>query len=130
MNKGLHTLLIILIAIGIASLGFLSYYVINDYLDSEKIEAQWELEQDVAVDYIDDNTYHINLGDGTSCFLMEKIGDSMSFKGVNVSMVLMNNDTIMVAARQKSGQHLYKFAFHDFYDDEMPNVDNVSFDFN
>ena len=74
LSKGL----LILIIIGIACVGFLAYLVIKDAIEQKKWAEQWKIESSTTVDRLDDSTYHINLGDGSSCFTMEKINDSFS----------------------------------------------------
>lgn len=80
LSKGL----LILIIIGIACVGLLLYVAVKDTINENKWQEQWEQESNIAVDKINDSTYHINLGDGSSCFTMEKINDSLSMSGVNI----------------------------------------------
>ena len=126
LSKGLA----ILIMIGIALIGFLSYLGIKDIVEKRKWAEQWEVESSTAVDRINDSTYHINLGDGSSCFTMEKINDSLSLSGVNVYMMAVDKDTITVIAKQSSGGHIYQFAYKDFYDGNTPFNRKIGFNMN
>lgn len=126
LSKGL----LILIIIGIACVGFLSYLVIKDVIEQKKWAEQWKIESSTTVDRINDSTYHINLGDGSSCFTMEKINDSLSLSGVNIYMMAVDKDTITVIAKQNSGSHMYEFAYKDFYEGNTPFNRKIGFNFN
>lgn len=126
LSKGLA----ILIMIGIALIGFLSYLGIKDIVEKRKWAEQWEVESSTAVDRINDSTYHINLGDGSACFTMEKINDSLSLSGVNICMMAVDKDTITVIAKQNSGSHIYQFAYKDFYDGNTPFNRKIGFNMN
>lgn len=126
LSKGL----LILIIIGIACVGFLLYIAVKDSINKNKWQEQWEQESAIAVDRINDSTYHINLGDGSSCFTMEKINDSLSLSGVNIYMMTVDKDTITVIAKQNSGSHIYEFAYKDFYDGNTPFNRKIGFNMN
>ena len=126
LSKGL----LILIIIGIACVGFLSYLGIKDVIEQKKWAEQWKIESSTTVDRLDDSTYHINLGDGSSCFTMEKINDSLSLCGVNLYMMVVDKDTITVMAKQNSGSHIYEFAYKDFYEGNTPFNRKIGFNFN
>ena len=126
LSKGL----LILIIIGIACVGFLAYLGIKDIIEQKKWAEQWKIESSTTVDRLDDSTYHINLGDGSSCFTMEKINDSLSLCGVNLYMMVVNKDTITVIAKQNSGSHIYQFAYKDFYEGNTPFNRKIGFNFN
>ena len=126
LSKGL----LILIIIGIACVGFLLYIAVKDSINENKWQKQLEQESAIAVDRINDSTYHINLGDGSSCFTMEKINDSLSLKGVNIYMVSFDKDTITIIAKQNSGSHIYQFAYNDFYDGNTPFNRKIGFNMN
>lgn len=126
LSKGL----LILIIIGIACVGFLTYLVIKDAIEQKKWAEQWKIESSTTVDRINDSTYHINLGDGSSCFTMEKINDSLSLSGVNIYMMAVDKDTITVIAKQNSGSHIYEFAYKDFYDGNTPFNRKIGFNMN
>lgn len=126
LSKGL----LILIIIGIACVGFLAYLVIKDAIEQKKWAEQWKIESSTTVDRINDSTYHINLGDGSSCFTMEKINDSLSMSGVNIYMMSVDKDTITVIAKQNSGSHIYQIAYKDFYDGNTPFNRKIGFNFN
>lgn len=126
LSKGL----LILIIIGIACVGFLVYLVIKDAIEQKKWAEQWKIESSTTVDRINDSTYHINLGDGSSCFTMEKINDSLSLSGVNIYMMAVDKDTITVIAKQNSGSHIYEFAYKDFYDGNTPFNRKIGFNMN
>ena len=130
-NKdSLSKALLILIIIGIACVGFLAYVSIKDVIEQKKWVEQWEIESSTTVDRLDDSTYHINLGDGSSCFTMEKINDSISLSGVNLYMMAVDKDTITVIAKQNSGSHIYQFAYKDFYEGNTPFNRKIGFNFN
>lgn len=126
LSKGLF----ILIIIGIACVGFLAYLVIKDAIEQKKWAEQWKIESSTTVDRINDSTYHINLGDGSSCFTMEKINDSLSMSGVNIYMMSVDKDTITVIAKQNSGSHIYQIAYKDFYDGNTPFNRKIGFNMN
>lgn len=126
LSKGL----LILIIIGIACVGFLAYLVIKDAIEQKKWAEQWKIESSTTVDRINDSTYHINLGDGSSCFTMEKINDSLSLSGVNIYMMAVDKDTITVIAKQNSGSHIYEFAYKDFYEGNTPFNRKIGFNMN
>lgn len=126
LSKGL----LILIIIGIVCVGFLLYLVVKDSINENRWQEQWEQESAIAVDRINDSTYHINIGDGSSCFTMEKINDSLSLSGVNIYMMAIDKDTITVIAKQNSGSHIYKFAYNDFYEGNTPFNRKIGFNMN
>lgn len=126
LSKGL----LILIIIGIACVGLLLYVAVKDTINENKWQEQWEQESNIAVDKINDSTYHINLGDGSSCFTMEKINDSLSMSGVNIYMMAVDKDTITVIAKQNSGSHIYEFAYKDFYEGNTPFNRKIGFNMN
>ena len=126
LSKGL----LILILFGIACVGFLAYLGIKDIIEQKKWAEQWKIESSTTVDRLDDSTYHINLGDGSSCFTMEKINDSLSLSGVNLYMMVVDKDTITVMAKQNSGSHIYEFAYNDFYEGNTPFNRKIGFNFN
>lgn len=126
LSKGL----LILIIIGIVCVGFLAYLGIKDVIEQKKWAEQWKIESSTTVDRLDDSTYHINLGDGSSCFTMEKINDSLSLSGVNIYMMVVDKDTITVIAKQNSGSHMYEFAYKDFYEGNTPFNRKIGFNFN
>lgn len=121
---------LILILIGIACMGFLVYHIVDDTMAEKKWMEQWKQESAIAVDRINDGTYHINLGDGSACFTMEKINDSLSLIGVNICMMAVDKDTITVIAKQNSGSHIYQFAYKDFYEGNTPFNRKIGFNFN
>jgi hypothetical protein len=126
LSKGL----LILIIIGIVCVGFLAYLGIKDVIEQKKWAEQWKIESSTTVDRINDSTYHINLGDGSSCFTMEKINDSLSLSGVNIYMMSVDKDTITVIAKQNSGSHIYEFAYKDFYEGNTPFNRKIGFNMN
>jgi len=126
LSKGL----LILIIIGIACVGLLLYVAVKDTINENKWQKQWEQESAIAIDRINDSTYHINLGDGSSCFTMEKINDSLSISGVNIYMMTVDKDTITVIAKQNSGSHIYEFAYKDFYEGNTPFNRKIGFNMN
>lgn len=126
LSKGL----LILIIIGIACVGLLLYVAVKDTINENKWQKQLEQESAIAVDRINDSTYHINLGDGSACFTMEKINDSLSLSGVNIYMMAVDKDTITVIAKQNSGSHIYEFAYKDFYNGNTPFNRKIGFNFN
>lgn len=126
LSKGL----LILILIGIACVGFLIYITVKDTIELNELKKQVNVESKASIEKVDDSTYHINLGDGSSCFTMEKINDSLSLSGVNIYMVSINNDTITVIAKQNSGSRIYQFAYKDFYDGNTPFNRKIGFNMN
>ena len=126
LSKGL----LILILIGIVCVGFLAYLGIKDVIEQKKLAEQWKIESSTTVDRINDSTYHINLGDGSACFTMEKINDSLSLSGVNIFMMTVDKDTITVIAKQNSGSHIYEFAYKDFYEGNTPFNRKIGFNMN
>lgn len=126
LSKGL----LILIIIGIACVGLLLYVAVKDTINENKWQEQMEQKSAIAVDRINDSTYHINLGDGSSCFTMEKINDSLSLSGVNIYMMAVDKDTITVIAKQNSGSHIYEFAYKDFYEGNTPFNRKIGFNMN
>ena len=126
LSKGL----LILIIIGIVCVGFLAYVSIKNVIEQKKWAEQWKIESSTTVDRLDDSTYHINLGDGSSCFTMEKINDSLSLSGVNIYMMSVDKDTITVIAKQNSGSHIYEFAYKDFYEGNTPFNRKIGFNMN
>lgn len=129
-RDSLSKALLILIIIGIACVGFLAYLGIKDVIEQKKWADQWKIESSTTVDRLDDSTYHINLGDGSSCFTMEKINDSLSLSGVNLYMMAVDKDTITVIAKQNSGSHIYQFAYKEFYQGQTPFNRKIGFNFN
>ena len=126
LSKGLF----IVILIGIALVGWLACMLGAEMINENKRENQWETESVTKIDRIDDNAYHVNLGDGSSCFTMEKIDDSLSLNGVNVYMFVVDKDSITVAGKQKSGQHIYRFAYNDFFEGSAPYNNKIGFTMN
>lgn len=126
LSKGL----LILIIIGIACVGFLLYITAKDTIELNELKKQVNVESKTSIEKIDDSTYHINLGDGSSCFTMEKINDSLSLSGVNIYMMAVDKDTITVIAKQNSGSHIYEFAYKDFYDCNTPFNRKIGFNMN
>lgn len=119
--------LIVMIVLGIACAIIVGAVGVSDILEQKKWAEQWEIESSTAVDRIDDSTYHINLGDGSSCFTMEKIGDSLSLSGVNVCAMFVNHDSITVIAKQNSGHHAYRFAYNNFFEGPTPYSNKIGF---
>lgn len=126
LSKGL----LILIIIGIACVGFLLYITAKDTIELNELKKQVNVESKTSIEKIDDSTYHINLGDGSSCFTMEKINDSLSLSGVNIYMMAVDKDTITVIAKQNSGSHIYEFAYKDFYEGNTPFNRKIGFNMN
>lgn len=126
LSKGL----IVLIIIGLICIGVIAYFGIKDIREQNEWAEQWKKECTTSVDRIDDSTYHINLGDGGSCFTIQKIDDSLSLSGVNIWMVTVENDSLSVVSHQKSGHHTYKFAYSDFFTGPTPNRDKIGFSMN
>lgn len=122
--------LLILIIIGIACIGFLLYLGVKEYINENRWQEQWKQESSMTVDRINDSTYHINLGDGSSCLKMEKINDSLYLSGVNIFMMTVDNDTITVIAKQNSGRHIYQLAYKDFYDGNTSFNRKIGFNMN
>ena len=126
----LSKMLVVLIAIGIAFVGWVVYMLAADIIKENKWKEQWEKESTTVIERIDKSTYHINLGDGSSCFTMEKIDDSLSLTGVNVYMMVVDRDSVTVAGKQKSGHHIYKFAYNDFFEGDTPYNSKIGFNMN
>jgi len=126
LSKGL----LVLILIGIACVGFLIYTTVKDTIELNELKKQMNVESKTSIEKIDDSTYHINLGDGSSCFTMEKINDSLSLSGVNIYMMAVDNDTITVRAKQNRGSHIYQFAYKDFYDGNTTFNKKIGFNMN
>lgn len=122
--------LLILIIIGIACIGFLLYLGVKEYINENRWQEQWKQESSMTVDRINDSTYHINLGDGSSCLKMEKINDSLYLSGVNIFMMTVDNDTITVIAKQNSGRYIYQLAYKDFYDGNTSFNRKIGFNMN
>lgn len=122
--------LIVMIVIGIVCAVIVGVVGVSDIIEQKKWADQWKIESSTTVDRLDDSTYHINLGDGSSCFTMEKINDSLYLSGVNLYMMVVDKDTITVIAKQNSGSHIYQFAYKDFYDGNTPFNKKIGFNFN
>lgn len=125
-------IVILIIGLAIAVMAYVGYLAYQDIRDHKEFEKQWELDNKVDIQRINDSAYHVNLGDGSSCFTVEKFGDSLSFSAVNVVMAIIEHDTITVMSSSKSSvwKHVYQFGYYDFFDDTIPEPDKISFNLN
>lgn len=120
---------IFLICLGIAALTYIGYTWYESEKEYKEFEKQWETDNNVDIHCINDSTYHINLGDGSSCFTMKRFNDSLKIEMVNVAIVMIKDDTITIVSTSNSAvwRHSYKFAYHDFFDDPVPDKSKVEF---
>lgn len=127
-----YGLIILLIGIAIAAIAYLGYLSFEDIHELREFEKEWENDCQVDIQRINDSTYHINLGDGSACFTIEKSNDSLSFNSVNLVTSLIKDDTITVMSSAKSAKwnHVYKIAYHDLFDDTIPDRSKIKFKFN
>lgn len=125
-------LIILIICLTIGALGYLGYLMYQDVQDHREFEHQLEIDNQVEVQRLDDSTYHINLGDGSACFTIERFQDSLCFSSVNVVMAILEKDTLTVMSRGSCAKwnHIYQFAYHDFFEDSIPDRSKVSFNLN
>ena len=120
---------IFIICLGIAALAYVGYTWYESEKEHKEFEKQWEADNNVDIHCINDSTYHINLGDGSSCFTMERFNDSLKIEMVNVALALLKNDTLTIVSTSNSAvwRHTYRFAYHDFFDDPIPDRSKVKF---
>lgn len=71
-------LIILIIGLAIGALGYVGYLTYQDIQDHREFEKQWAIDNQVDVQRLNDSTYHVNLGDGSACFTIEKFQDSLS----------------------------------------------------
>lgn len=125
-------LMILLICLAVGALGYVGYLTYQDIQDHIEFEKQWAIDSQVDVQRLNDSTYHVNLGDGSACFTIEKFQDSLSMTCVNLVMVILERDTLTVMSTVASAKwkHVYEFAYHDFFEDSIPDSSKVSFNLN
>lgn len=118
-----------LICLGIAVIVYVAYWGYQSIQEHKKFEKQLETDNNVDIHCINDSTYHINLGDGSSCFTMKRFNDSLKIEMVNVALALLKNDTLTIVSTSNSAvwRHSYRFAYHDFFDDPIPDRSKVKF---
>jgi len=123
---------IFIICLEIAALAYIGYTCYESNKEHKEFEKQWEADNHVDIHCINDSTYHINLGDGLSCFTMERFNDSLKISVVNMAHASIKNDTLTVVSTAPSSvwQHTYKFAYHDFFDGPIPDRSKISFNLN
>lgn len=127
-----YGLIILILSIAIAAIAYLGYLAFEDIHEQKEFEKEWETDCQVDIQRINDSTYHINLGNGSSCFTIEKSNDSLLLNTVNLVTVLIKYDTITVMSTAKSAKwnHVYKIAYHDFFDDTIPDRSKIKIKFN
>ena len=75
-------LIILIICLAIGAIGYVGYLTYQDIQDHREFLKQWAIDSQVDVQRLNDSTYHVNLGDGSACFTIEKFQDSLSMTGV------------------------------------------------
>lgn len=125
-------IVILIIGLAIAAMAYVGYLAYQDIRDHKEFEKQWELDNKVDIQRINDSTYHVNLGDGSACFTIEKFQDSLSLTGVNLVMAILDRDTltVMSTAPSSTWKHVYEFAYYDFFDDTIPDRSKVDIKLN
>lgn len=125
-------LIILIICLAIGAIGYVGYLTYQDIQDHREFLKQWAIDSQVDVQRLNDSTYHVNLGDGSACFTIEKFQDSLSMTGVNLVMAILDRDTLTVMSTGSSAvwKHVYEFAYHDFFEDSIPDRSKVSFNLN
>ena len=120
-------LMILVICFAVGALGYVGYLTYQDIQDHREFEKQWAIDNHVDVQRLNDSTYHVNLGDGSACFTIEKFQDSLSMTGVNLGVVILDRDTLTVMSTGSSAvwKHVYKFAYYDFFEDSIPDRSKV-----
>lgn len=120
---------IFFICVAIAALAYIGYTWYESEKEHKEFEKQWETDNHVDIHCINDSTYHINLGDGSSCFTMERFNDSLKIEMVNVALALLKNDTLTIVSTSNSAvwRHSYSFAYHDFFDGPVPDRSKIKF---
>ena len=120
---------IFLICLAIAVIAYVAYWGYQNIQEHKEFEKQWETDNNVDIHCINDSTYHINLGDGSSCFTMKRFNDSLKIEMINVAIAMIKDDTITIVSTSNSAvwQHSYRFAYHDFFDDPVPDRSKVEF---
>lgn len=123
---------IFIICLGIAALAYVGYTWYKSEKEHREFEKQWEIDNNVDIHCINDSTYHINLGDGSACFTMKRFNDSLKIEMVNVAIAMIKDDTITIVSTSNSAvwRHSYRFAYHDFFDDPVPDRSKISFNRN
>lgn len=125
-------LMILIICLAVGALGYVGCLTYQDIQDHREFEKQWAIDNQVDVQRLNNSTYHVNLGDGSACFTIEKFQDSLSMTGVNLIMVILDRDTLTVMSTGASAvcKHVYKFAYHDFFEDSIPGRSKVDIKLN
>lgn len=125
-------LIILIIGLAIGAIGYVGYLTYQDIQDHREFEKQWAIDNQVDVQRLNDSTYHVNLGDGSACFTIEKFQDSLSLTGVNLVMAILDRDTltVMSTAPSSTWKHVYEFAYYDFFDDTIPDRSKVDIKLN
>ena len=125
-------LIILIIGLAIGAIVYVGYLTYQDIQDHREFEKQLAIDNQVDVQRLNDSTYHVNLGDGSACFTIEKFQDSLCLTGVNLVMAILDRDTLTVMSTGSSAtwKHVYKFAYYDFFEDSIPDRSKVSFNLN
>lgn len=120
---------IFFICVAIAALAYIGYAWYESEKEHKEFEEQWETDNHVDIHCINDSTYHINLGDGSACFTMKRFNDSLKIEMVNVAIAMIKDDTITIVSTSNSAvwRHSYRFAYHDFFDDPVPDRSKIKF---
>ena len=123
----LSKILVIIMILGIAALGAVLYFAIQDSRELQAIEEQAKIDAQVDVNRIDDSTYHFNLGDGSSCFTLELANDTLTVDMVNVMLCHISNDTIAVITMKNKAEHEYLFKYSHYFKGSVPEKSKVKF---
>lgn len=131
-NRAQKGLMILVICLAVGALGYIGYSIYQDIQDHREFEKQWAIDNQVDIQRLNDSTYHVNLGNGSACFTVEKFQDSLSMTGVNLVMVILDRDTLTVMSTGASAtwKHVYEFAYYDFFEDSIPDRSRISFNLN
>lgn len=119
-------LIILIIGLAIGALGYVGYLTYQDIQDQKELKQKWAIDSQFDVQRLDDSTYHVNLGDGSSCFTIQKLQDSLSLTGVNLVMAEMCDSILSI----KNRDHEFTFEYKIFFEDSIPDRSKMSFNLN
>jgi hypothetical protein len=123
----LSKILVIIMILGIAALGAVLYFAIQDSRERQELAEQAKIDAQVDVNRIDDSTYHFNLGDGGSCFTLGLANDTLTVDMVNVMLCHIDNDTITVITMRNKAKHGYQFNYSHYFKGSVPEKSKVKF---
>ncbi len=125
-NRAQKGLMILVICLAVGAIGYIGYLAYQDIQGQKEMKQKWTMDSQVDVQRMNDSTYHVNLGNGSSCFTIQKLQDSLSLAGVNLMMVGLCKDTLTIVNRG----HQFTFAYYDFFEDSIPDRSKISFNLN